>query len=449
MRKQFYTALAAGISCILSFLYQPAHSQTVLHAGDIAVLGWNSDDTYPNQRWAALAIVNIAANTQIIFTDNGYDGTTSNFRAPSANDGYLTWTTPSLITAGTVIYGTNNTVNGSTTGVSGQLGQPGSPGFGFSGAGDQLIIYQGTSGTASGATFIYALNTGTSSTLYTGVGTWTPNTTAVTSDVASALPPGLTNGVTAVALTNNVGNTSSGTGALGSPNYGFNDMYYGGTTTGTRSTILAAIANPSNWVGSNTTPANLQSGGVYPTNTFTLPVSLLSFTAEQAAGETVQLKWSTVREESNDHFTIERSTDGTHFIAIATIPGSQTTNLTVNYSYTDKNPDPGTNYYRLSQTDLNGTHQILGLKTVSLQEQFARLWPNPVTTAVDATFNAGIWKSIGLYNSTGQLLQTVTVSPVSSHVQFQMSGYESGTYFIVFTGNDDKKRMVKKIMKTQ
>ncbi len=107
-----------------------------LAAGDIAILGWNSiGESYPNQKWAFLAMRDITAGTVIIFTDNGYDASIGNFRTSTGNtsDGYLVYTVPSLIAKGTVVYGTNDKINGSTTGVSGQLGYPGPPSaFGFS-----------------------------------------------------------------------------------------------------------------------------------------------------------------------------------------------------------------------------------------------------------------------------------------------------------------------------
>src|ERR1044072_3094371 len=126
-------------TCMLLLVSRANVQAQSLSAGDIVILGFNSDDTYSNQRWAFLAMRNITAGTVIVFTDNGYDATISNFRTAAGNtsDGYLVYTVPALISAGTVVYGTNNTINGASTGVSGQLGNPSTP-FGFSTFGDQL-----------------------------------------------------------------------------------------------------------------------------------------------------------------------------------------------------------------------------------------------------------------------------------------------------------------------
>lgn len=425
-----------------------AQTPTILTPGDIAILGWNSDDSpYPNQRWAFLAMRDINPTTVIIFTDNGYDGSAGEFRTSSTNDGFLTWTVPSLITKGTVVYGTNNTVNGSSSGVSGQLGQTGSPGIGFSVAGDQIIVYQGTSGTASGATFIYALNTGQSAS-YGANGNWITSGT-ISIDQLSYIPPGLTNGTTALALTTNVGNASSGTGSLGSANYGFDNMYYGGTTTGTKSALLTAIGSPTNWVGDNVTAYNLSPGGVYPTNTFTvLPVSLLHFNAEEATAGVVKLTWGTAMEVNNDHFTLERSSDGLHYIVIGTVPGKGDNNQPVNYSFTDQSPGQGSNYYRLIQTDRDGQSKILGIRTVEVAGIALRVGPNPAIHSVDLAFNRGVWREIEMYNSAGQLLQTFTPHITTSRIKIGIQNYRPGTYYLAFIGNNGQST-VKRFMKRE
>lgn len=442
--KKVLCYVLAGLCCFSAGLFNKAYG---LGPGDIVILGWNSDDTYPNQRWAFMTTVAVPAGTVLIFTDNGYDFTTSNFRTGAANDGYMTWVVPTNYQWGSVIYATNTTINGSTTGVTGSLGV--SPN-GFSTIGDQIIVYQGTSGTATGATFIYAANTGTSVSYTGGPGTWLVNGsgTVVTLDQLSYLPPGLTNGTTAVALTNNVGNTSSGTGNVGSPNYGFDNMYYGGSRSLTRSQLLAAVGNPSNWAGNGTTGNALQTGGVYPVDYFTLlPVSLLNFTADAISDNKVELKWATGREENNNHFIIERSTDGQSYTAIGIVKGQLNAELTTNYSFTDNDPEPGVSYYRLRQTDVNGTERILEVRTVTIRDVAVRISPNPATTAIDATFSAGSYRSIRLYTSQGMLLQTVSLKATDVRTRFSLINYTPGTYYMAFIGNDEKKKLVKKIVK--
>jgi hypothetical protein len=425
------------------------NAQTTLAAGDIVVLGWNADDVsapnqYPNQRWAFMVTRTITANTVIHFTDKGYDFNTGNFRAAvvpatSENDGFMTWTVPSTIATGSVIYATNNTVNGSTTGVSGALGAN-STGFHF--AGDQLIVYQGTSGTAAGATFIYAMNTGQHPT-YGTEGSWNFGGATVTLDYQSYLPPGLTNGSTALSLTSSGSGTPVGV-------YGNDNLVYGGATSGTRAALLSAIGNPANWLGDNTTPYNLSGGsGVLPTIFTVLPVTLLHFNAEEATTGTVKLFWGTSMESNNDHFTIERSTDGIHYSAVATLPGRGNHNQPSDYTYIDQTPEQGNNFYRLSQTDRDGKLTILGLRQVMIQRILLRMGPNPALQYIDVAFNRGDWGEIKLYNSADQLLQKLSLSGTASYIRISLQNYRPGTYFLALTGRNGKAHTVRRFLKKE
>jgi len=84
-----------------------------------------------------------------------------------------------------------------------------------------------------------------------------------------------------------------------------------------------------------------------------LPINLVNFTATKQAND-VQLKWTTATEINNDFFTVEKSTDGTHFEAIATVKGAGNSNITRSYSAIDENISTGKSYYRIKQTDFNG-----------------------------------------------------------------------------------------------
>jgi hypothetical protein len=110
-----------------------------------------------------------------------------------------------------------------------------------------------------------------------------------------------------------------------------------------------------------------------------LPVELLAFDA-LAAALAVELSWSTATELNNDFFTLERSADGIQFDVIAAVPGSGTTNGTSQYKYTDQSPLLGMAYYRLSQTDYDGTHEVLGVRAVNFlpSETAFSMYPNPL-----------------------------------------------------------------------
>jgi hypothetical protein len=152
-------------------------------------------------------------------------------------------------------------------------------------------------------------------------------------------------------------------------------------------------------------------------------------------------------EVNNDHFTLERSSDGLHYIVIGTVPGKGDNNQPVNYFFTDQSPEQGSNYYRLIQTDRDGQSKILGTRTVEAAEIALRVGPNPAVHSIYLAFNRGVWREIKLYNSAEQLLQTITPRITTSRIKIGIQNCRPGTYYLAFVGNNGQstvKRFVKR-----
>lgn len=100
-----------------------------------------------------------------------------------------------------------------------------------------------------------------------------------------------------------------------------------------------------------------------------LPISLLAFDAQPTSEATVLLTWSTASEINNDYFSLERSKDTGQWEAIAEIKGAGNSNNTLHYSHVDKNPLMGLSYYRLKQTDYDGTYSYSEVKSVMVDQE--------------------------------------------------------------------------------
>lgn len=118
---------------------------------------------------------------------------------------------------------------------------------------------------------------------------------------------------------------------------------------------------------------------VATTNNITLPIALVSFDAEVNNG-IVTLKWETASEHDNDFFLIERSHDGKTFDKFAKVDGAGTTTTPLKYQTRDANPYHGTSYYRLSQTDYDGSTSYFRVIAVKIETfaEVTKLYPNPV-----------------------------------------------------------------------
>ncbi|MEM9327178.1 MAG: DUF2341 domain-containing protein [Bacteroidota bacterium] len=90
-------------------------------------------------------------------------------------------------------------------------------------------------------------------------------------------------------------------------------------------------------------------------NNSILPIELLFFNAEHQ-GKQVLLTWATASEKDNDFFSVERAVDQEVFDVIGTVAGQGDSDSRVDYEYVDQRPLQGGSYYRLKQTDFDGTY---------------------------------------------------------------------------------------------
>jgi hypothetical protein len=110
-----------------------------------------------------------------------------------------------------------------------------------------------------------------------------------------------------------------------------------------------------------------------------LPIELVSFKGI-VAGDAVQLIWETASELNNDFFTVERSSGGEVFTSIGKVNGAGTTSLGKTYSLLDHSPIYGTGYYRLKQTDFDGTFTYSKIIPITFEGStlpVMDVYPNP------------------------------------------------------------------------
>jgi hypothetical protein len=105
--------------------------------------------------------------------------------------------------------------------------------------------------------------------------------------------------------------------------------------------------------------STLEMTGTLPTDSG-MPIELIYFMGEVLDANNL-LTWSTASEMNNDYFTIEKSINGLDYKELIRINGAGTNSSTSYYNYTDFDPEKRINYYRLSQTDYDGTMETFGV----------------------------------------------------------------------------------------
>ena len=196
--------------------------------------------------------------------------------------------------------------------------------------------------------------------------------------------------------------------------------------------------------------ARLQDGaidlGAYEMAPTVLPVNLSSFTAK-LENNTAVLRWETYSEKNNDTFEIFRSADAKTYTSLGTVNGKETTSTKNNYTFADRKPLNGINYYKLVQKDVDGKTEELGIRplTFSFNGEEVLLYPNPVKEKANVRFTAGSYNNITLSDISGKTLQTLKLNKLETEKAIAMNNLANGTYFLRLQG--DSKNATVKIIK--
>lgn len=224
---------------------EASDTTVALQPGDIAIIEANSSDP---DRLSFIAFKQFSAGTVITFTDNGFTDPAT----VRTGEGFLIYTAPAVVPAGTVI----TYYNGMTiTGTGWNSANP--SGFQLATAGDQVFAYQGVWG--AGQSLLFGVNFGNAG--------WLPPGTI--SSNTSYFPTGLTSNSTAITFSEKNGN-------------------YNLITAGSANALGSLIANAANWTKSaSNLPTPAWSFNITPNTVINLNATAENFTV--GSGENVTI----------------------------------------------------------------------------------------------------------------------------------------------------------------
>ena len=174
-----------------------------------------------------------------------------------------------------------------------------------------------------------------------------------------------------------------------------------------------------------------------------LPVELSEFNATSIENEYISLDWTTITEDDNDFFTIERSKYGVSFEEVNTVGGAGTTIEMQEYNSIDRNPFSGTSYYRLKQTDFDGKWSYSDIVSVSLQSSFGdvAVLPNPVKGNSILSFGSAKAVSVivSIKDITGKTIleKNHISSPGKNTVNLDTENFNHGMYFLILNNGTE------------
>jgi hypothetical protein len=140
-----------------------------------------------------------------------------------------------------------------------------------------------------------------------------------------------------------------------------------------------------------------------------LPVEWLSMDVSQVDG-VVNINWQTATETNNHYFSIQRSPDGFNFQQLGQVPGAGNSSIINRYSFADYDPLPGIGYYRIMQTDFDGTNshsKVLAWQYQTTKEPTILLHNQQIhfqiTESISTSWNYQVYSITGTLLSSGEI----------------------------------------------
>ncbi|HEX4851866.1 MAG TPA: T9SS type A sorting domain-containing protein, partial [Puia sp.] len=168
----------------------------------------------------------------------------------------------------------------------------------------------------------------------------------------------------------------------------------------------------------------------------TLPITLISFTAIPEKTD-VRLDWETAAETNNDHFTIQRSDDATTWADVTNVSAVGNSSTDSYYTAYDQSPLPGTSFYRLKQTDMDGKFTFSAVRKIEFTENASlQIYPNPASDYIVISGVNTNMIQVSLFNSSGQRI-VVPTAMNGNKVTLYVSSIRSGVYFVQIIEGDN------------
>jgi len=166
-----------------------------------------------------------------------------------------------------------------------------------------------------------------------------------------------------------------------------------------------------------------------------LPLKLTSFTAVKS-GTAVAVSWKTAQEENTRLFRVQRSADGVHFTDLGELNAAGNSTTEQSYSFTDRLPFTGSNYYRLQTINTDGSADYSAIVLVRFgKEKELQLYPNPAYDRVTISNTQGAG-TIRVTDLAGKLVLQQAVN--GNSIVLDITSLKAGSYIVQFETATEK-----------
>lgn len=180
-----------------------------------------------------------------------------------------------------------------------------------------------------------------------------------------------------------------------------------------------------------------------------LPVTMAGFSLSTANNKP-GLNWKTLTEQNTDHFSVQRSYNGSDYTEIAKIPAAGNSTTERSYSYSDNTIDAKNKYayYMIAIVDKDGKTQYTETKmfknAAAINKLITSLSPNPINKSghLMLQFNADKTgqMDVKVLNMEGKpvLQLNMYAVPGINNGHLHLGSLPAGTYNIIFRLDDVK-----------
>jgi len=210
----------------------------------------------------------------------------------------------------------------------------------------------------------------------------------------------------------------------------------------------------------NTTANTIKVYGLTSFSTFALgdkdnplPVELSSFTSS-VNRNAVELTWTTVNEQNNSGFNIERKEKGSNnWVSVGNVTGNGTTTIAHTYNFSDRNLPSSKYNYRLKQIDFNGNfayHNLSGEVIIGVPSKFdlTQNYPNPFNPSTKINYELPFDSKVAIkvFDITGrEMASIVNQVQVAGYytANFNGANLSSGIYFYTINAEGGSQNFTK------
>lgn len=143
--------------------------------------------------------------------------------------------------------------------------------------------------------------------------------------------------------------------------------------------------------------------------------------------------WETASEYNSARFTVQRSADAGDWSDVQTVEAAGNSNRVLRYTVTDAQAGPEDVYYRLKQTDLDGSSRFFDILRVdcggAAELKTPELYPNPGSGLFFLRYlPAGA--QVDVLNTTGDVVYSYRHDDGAEEARIDLQGISKGLYYV-------------------